>query len=91
MTFSKLTCAERQRLGVGSGGRELALEFLLPELFEPGVALVGFGSQVEEVVVERVDVGRVEFHGETTRCFRFHFVDDVRPHVPAITATKPTS
>ena len=44
--------------------RQAALEAVLPELGEPGVPGVGVQTQLQEVVVERRDLRRLQLHGD---------------------------
>ena len=57
---------------------------MLPELGEPGVPEVGLRLQVQVVVVEPGDVGRLELDGDAPRRLSLVTVGDVGPVRPAV-------
>lgn len=62
-----------------------ALEAMLPELREPGVAYVHLRRQVEVVVVEPGHVGRLELDGDPPRGLTLVAVCHIIPVCPAVT------
>ena len=63
---------------------EAALEAVLPELGEPGVAGVGAELEPQEVVVEGGDLVRLQLHGDAAHrllLVTLHHLDAVGPAV----------
>lgn len=70
---------------------EAAVEAVLPELGEPRVPGVVLRPQLQVVVVEPLDVGRLELDGDAACCFPHVAVGHVVAVGPAVTATTSVS
>lgn len=65
-----------------------ALEAELPELREPGVASVGAEPELEEVVVEGGDLGRLQLDRDATHRLLLEALHHLHSVRPAITAER---
>lgn len=71
MSFGSLfTCADFLEIMVLLGmTRNAALEAVLPELSKPRVPFVGVQTQLQKVLVKRLNFFRLQLHCDPTICF----------------------
>ena len=87
MTCDCGTCARFAVRVLGVVAGQVALKLLLPEFLEPGIARVGVGLELEEVIVEADNVWRVELHRYSPHCNVLDIFNNIRSNVPSITET----
>lgn len=63
-----------------------ALETVLPELWEPGVAHVCVRLQVQVVIIKPRDISRLQFDSDSPCCLPLEAISDIIAVGPTITA-----